>query len=207
MRWLSGCRQFNWGWAYCRNWFPLNPQISGCGSFTGSPTVMMPLGGSVLNWIWEKPLGVVFNGICSGGLVEPFRGWSILRLPSQLAKSLRERTDRVITVKKHDPQCLWGHLTTCTSRHWSTDTTQDTWPTVPLCDEGEAGKAQSQGRHAGSPSSEECKGSVPDIVMHPHLTTWDVVAFIPPESQGCEFETKDRLWFLVQKWSGEGTKQ
>lgn len=44
-----------------------NPQISGCGSFTGSPTVMMPLGGSVLNWVWEKPLGLVFDGICSGG--------------------------------------------------------------------------------------------------------------------------------------------
>lgn len=64
---------------------------------------------------------------------------------------------------------------------------------MPLCDEEEAEKAQSQGKHTGSPSSEECQGSVRDIVMHPHLTTWAVVAFTPPESQGCKFETKDRL--------------
>lgn len=56
---------------------------------------------------------MVFNGICSGGLVEHFRGWKYSETTLPAYKILEEGTESVITVRKHDPQCLCGHLTTC----------------------------------------------------------------------------------------------
>lgn len=53
-------------------------------SSAGSLTVRMPLAGSGLDWVSQRPLGVVSDRTCSSELGEPFRGWSVLRQPSRL---------------------------------------------------------------------------------------------------------------------------
>lgn len=120
-------------------------RFQGVASFSGSLTVKMSLGGSGLNWVWKRPLGVVFDRTCSEELGEPFGGWSVLRQTSLLQNPWGGgRRDGVI-FRKHD-MLSYGHLTTWTSRHWSTDTTQDFCPIVPQYDRRRVGKVQNQGR-------------------------------------------------------------
>ena len=179
--------------------------FQGVASFTSSLTVKMPLGGSGLKWVWERPLGVVFDPTCSRELEGTLRSWSLLKQPSLLQMSWKRGR---ITFMKHDLHCpvaIWIHAPA------------DIDPQIPLrIFLPHSASAWGGGWHRtkeGLTLSGECKGSAPDTVMHPALASSAVVGLLLHLNPKCvNLGSRIDSRFLVQnkqtnKWSGEGAKQ
>lgn len=137
---------------------------------------MRPLVVSRLNWVWEKPLGVVFDSICSGEQ-EHFRGWCSSKTTLPACRILGEEegeTGSLLASMIHGGLvALWLHTPTDIGPQITRRTLFSQKCLCMMVRKAE--KVQSQGRIIGSPFSGEGKGSAPDTVMHCHLTPLAVV--------------------------------